>query len=76
MKCCPRPKKLKKKNILDNLPKFTKCSVHSRFQFGLEQFVNIYIKFKDGPGVGQTLSLTKQEPFSVIPRVLVLLCLM
>lgn len=60
---------------MGNLSEFTKYLVHSRFQFGLEQCVNIYIKFRDGPGLGHTLSLTKQEWFSVIPKDLLLLCL-
>lgn len=44
-------------NILGNLNKFTKGLVHIRFQLGLEQFVNIYVKFKGGTGRGHTLSL-------------------
>lgn len=77
---CPRPKKnIKQKtkisNILDNLTEFTKCLVYSRFQFELEQFVNIYVKCKGGTGIDHTLSLIIQEWLSIIPKPLVLLSL-
>lgn len=54
---------------------FTKCLIHSRFQFGLEQCVNIYTKFKNGTRIGYMLSSAIQERFSIIPKALVLLSL-
>lgn len=48
-------------DMLGNVTEFTKCLVHSRFQFGFEQFVNIYGKFKGGTGICHTLSLITQE---------------
>ena len=54
---------------------FTKCLIHSRFQFLLEQRVNIYMKFKNGTRIGHMLSLAIQERFSIIPKALVLLSL-
>lgn len=54
---------------------FTKCLIHNRFQFGLEQCVNIYMKFKNGTRIGYMLSSAIQERFSIIPKALVLLSL-
>lgn len=58
--------------ILDNLTKFIKWLVYSRFQYGFQQFANIYIKFKGGTGPGQTRSLTTQERVSITPKPIML----